>query len=80
VGKTVLIKGVEHTIEESSIYNTKENCAIPIGDILKKWDKWHPFLEKAAVAVTTANNNTQQNKYTDKRQEIQEILSKMVSE
>jgi len=80
VGKTVLIKGVEHTIEESSIYNTKENCAIPIGDILKNWDKWHPFLEKAAVAVTTANNNTQQNKYTDKRQEIQEILSKMVSE
>ena len=39
-------KGKTYRVEDSSIYREDDNSAIPLGDILKNWDKWRPFLEE----------------------------------
>ena len=49
IGKVIVAKDERYIVEESSIYRENDNSAIPLGDILKNWDKWRPFLEKKAT-------------------------------
>jgi len=46
IGKEIITKNGKYIVEESSIYREDDNSAIPLGDILKNWDKWRPFLEE----------------------------------
>ena len=49
IGKVIVTENERYIVEESSIYRENDNSAIPLGDILKNWDKWRPFLEKKAT-------------------------------
>ncbi len=49
IGKVIVTKNERYIVEESSIYRENDKSAIPLGDILKNWDKWRPFLEKEAT-------------------------------
>ena len=49
IGRVIVTRNERYIVEESSIYRENDNSAIPLGDILKNWDKWRPFLEKKAT-------------------------------
>ncbi len=44
IGKTVNIQGITYEVDQESLYNPKTKTAIPIGDILKNWNYWKPYL------------------------------------
>ncbi len=45
IGKTINIQGITYEVEPESLYNPKNNAAIPISDILKNWNYWKPYFE-----------------------------------
>lgn len=45
IGKKITIQEQEFNVTESGLINIETNSAIPLGDIIKKWDKWKKILD-----------------------------------
>ena len=79
IGKVIVTKDERYIVEESSVYRENDNSAIPLGDILKNWDKWRPFLEKRAAEAAKSTGNSAQEKFSGKKVNLQEGLWELSS-
>ena len=72
IGLVFKYKDKTYRVEESSVYCYETDSAWALGDILKNWDTWQPFLEDRAAEA--AKDNSSQEKFIDKRSKLQEVL------
>ncbi len=79
VGLKFTYKGKTYRVEENSIYCFDTNSAWALGDILKNWDTWQPFLEKRVAEATENISNSVQGNLIDKQKELQDGLGKLLS-